>query len=46
MNMVRRSYAVVYRPSSVAFDAPLFIHGELVAARAAYRRRRPRLLAI
>jgi len=30
MNMVRRSYAVVYRPSSVAFDAPLFIHGELV----------------
>jgi len=26
MNMVRRSYAVVYRPSSVAFDAPLFIH--------------------
>ncbi len=30
MNMVRRSYAVVYRPKSVAFDAPLLIAGELV----------------
>jgi DNA-binding transcriptional LysR family regulator len=30
MDMVRRSYAVVYRPSSVAFDAPLVIGGELV----------------
>src|SRR5712691_7082372 len=30
MDMVRRSYAAVYRPSSVAFEAPLVIHGELV----------------
>jgi len=30
MDMVRRSYAVVYRPKSVAFDAPLVIQGELV----------------
>src|SRR6058998_2468239 len=30
MDMVRRSYAVVYRPKSVAFDAPLLIDGELV----------------
>jgi len=30
MHMVRSSYAVVYRPSSVAFEAPLLVHGELV----------------
>ena len=30
MEMVRTQYAVVYRPRSVAFDAPLVIHGELV----------------
>ena len=30
MDMVRRSYAVVYRPSSVAFEAPLLIGGEVV----------------
>ena len=30
MAMVRSSYAVVYRPTSVAFDAPLVIDGELV----------------
>src|SRR2546426_3733541 len=30
MEIVRRSYAVVYRPKSVAFEAPLVIHGELV----------------
>ena len=30
MHMVRQSYAVVYRPSSVAFEAPLLVHGELV----------------
>jgi hypothetical protein len=30
MHMVRQSYAVVYRPSSVAFEAPLMISGELV----------------
>jgi hypothetical protein len=30
MDMVRRSYAVVYRPSSVAFEAPVVIRGELV----------------
>ena len=30
MDMVRRSYAVVYRPKSVAFEAPLYIDGEIV----------------
>jgi len=30
MDMVRRSYAVVYRPKSVAFEAPLVIDGEVV----------------
>ena len=30
MDMVRRSYAVVYRPSSVAFEAPLVIDGQIV----------------
>ena len=30
MDMVRRSYSVVYRPSSVAFEAPLVIGGELL----------------
>ena len=28
--MVRTEYAVVYRPSSVSFEAPLIIRGELV----------------
>ncbi len=30
MDMVRRSYAVVYRPKSVAFEAPVVIDGEIV----------------
>jgi hypothetical protein len=30
MEMVRRSYAVVYRPKSVAFEAPVVIDGEVV----------------
>jgi hypothetical protein len=30
MDMVRSSYAVVYRPSSVTFEAPLIVRGELV----------------
>jgi len=30
MDMVRRSYAVVYRPRSVAFEPALVIDGELV----------------
>lgn len=30
MNMVRQSYAVVYRPGTVAFEAPRVIHGELM----------------
>jgi DNA-binding transcriptional LysR family regulator len=30
MDMVRRSYAVVYRPSSVVFEAPLVVDGELL----------------
>ena len=30
MHMVRRSYAVVYRPRSVFFEAPLVVDGELV----------------
>src|SRR6185295_3882364 len=30
MHMVRTQYAVVYRPKSVAFDAPVLVHGELV----------------
>ena len=30
MKMVRESYAVVYRPQSVAFDPPLVVDGELI----------------
>jgi hypothetical protein len=30
MAMVRAQYAVVYRPRSVAFDAPTIVHGDLV----------------
>jgi hypothetical protein len=30
MNMVRSSYAVVYRPTSVAFEAPVVIDGQIV----------------
>jgi len=30
MHMVRSSYAVVYRPTSVAFEAPVAIDGEIV----------------
>jgi len=30
MDMVRSSYAVVYRPTSVAFEAPVAIDGEIV----------------
>jgi DNA-binding transcriptional LysR family regulator len=30
LEMVRRSYAVVYRPQSVTFEAPLLVDGELV----------------
>jgi uncharacterized protein DUF4864 len=30
MHMVRSSYAAVYRPGSVAFEAPLLVHGQLV----------------
>ena len=30
MEMVRRSYAVVYRPRSVRFEKPLLVDGELV----------------
>lgn len=30
MDMVRRDYAVVYRPGGVAFEAPLVIGGELL----------------
>ncbi len=30
VDMVRRSYAVVYRPSSVAFEQPLVIEGQVV----------------
>ncbi len=30
MAMVKGSYAVVYRPRSVAFEAPLIVDGELV----------------
>jgi len=30
MDMVRRSYAVVYRPTSVAFAAPVAIDGQIV----------------
>jgi hypothetical protein len=30
MEMVRRSYAVVYRPKSVAFEAPVVIDGQIV----------------
>lgn len=30
LDMVKRSYAVVYRPRSVAFEAPLVLDGELV----------------
>jgi len=30
MHMVRGSYAVVYRPSSVTFEAPHLVRGELV----------------
>ncbi len=30
MDMVRRSYAVVYRPKSVAFEAPVVIDGMIV----------------
>ncbi|SRR5258706_13472531 len=30
MHMVRTQYAVVYRPSSVSFEAPVVIGGELV----------------
>jgi hypothetical protein len=30
LDMVRASYAVVYRPQSVKFEAPLMVEGELV----------------
>ena len=30
MEMVRRAYAVVYRPESVAFEAPVVVDGEIV----------------
>ena len=30
MDMVRRAYAVVYRPESVAFEAPVVIDGQVV----------------
>src|SRR5437773_12547371 len=30
MEMVRKSYAVVYRPKSVGFETPLLVHGERV----------------
>jgi len=30
MDMVRSSYAVVYRPNSVAFEAPVFVDGQIV----------------
>ena len=30
LDMVRASYAVVYRPQSVKFEAPLMVDGELV----------------
>jgi hypothetical protein len=30
MDMVKRSYAVVYRPSNVSFDEPVIFQGELV----------------
>ena len=30
MDMVRRSYAVVYRPKSVAFEAPVAIDGQVI----------------
>ena len=30
MDMVRSSYAVVYRPKSVIFDAPVVLDGELI----------------
>ena len=30
MDMVRRSYAVVYRPTSVAFEAPVAVDGQIV----------------
>lgn len=32
MDMVRSSYAVVYRPSSVAFEAPVILEGQVVQA--------------
>jgi len=30
LHMVRQSYAVVYRPSSVAFETPVVVRGELL----------------
>jgi hypothetical protein len=30
MDMVRNSYAVVYRPASVAFEAPVIVDGQVV----------------
>ena len=30
MDMVRRAYAVVYRPQSVAFEAPVVVDGQVV----------------
>ncbi len=32
MDMVRSSYAVVYRPASIAFEAPVILEGQVVQA--------------